>query len=102
MDSDLRIGFLGAGRMASALARGWLQAGLVKAEHVSASDPLPQARNQFAVETGTTALEHNRSVVERSDILIVAVKPQNIASLLSEVGPHVSERHLVVSIAAGI
>ena len=44
-DGDgLRVGFLGAGRMATALASGWLRAGLVNAKDVLASDPLPQAR----------------------------------------------------------
>jgi len=36
-----RLGFLGAGRMATALARGWMAAGLARPEHIKASDPLP-------------------------------------------------------------
>src|SRR5438132_1353310 len=52
-DGDgLRVGFLGAGRMATALASGWLRAGLVNAKDVLASDPLPQAREAFTAETG--------------------------------------------------
>ena len=38
-----RIGFLGAGKMATALARGWLKAGLTRPDRVMASDPLPEA-----------------------------------------------------------
>src|SRR5262245_10056959 len=66
----LRVGFLGAGKMATALARGWLAAGLVSAEHVLASDPLPQARQAFAAETGTRAISDNREVVAASDLLL--------------------------------
>jgi pyrroline-5-carboxylate reductase len=101
-DSDLRIGFLGAGRMATALARGWLHAGLVTVERILASDPVPEARGQFAQETGASPLEDNRPVVERSDVLILAVKPQNMAALLADVAPVVLPRHLVISIAAGV
>jgi pyrroline-5-carboxylate reductase len=101
MADDLRIGFLGAGRMATALARGWLQAGLVKPEQIVASDPLPQARDQFARETGGTALEDNRSVVQRCNLAILAVKPQNCPALLADIRPHLTGQHLVVSIIAG-
>ena len=39
-----RIGFLGAGKMATALARGWLAARLASSDRLLASDPVPQAR----------------------------------------------------------
>ena len=45
--SDLRIGFLGAGRMATALARGWVAAGLATPERVLASD----VRYRFVIDT---------------------------------------------------
>ena len=79
-----RIGFLGAGKMATALARGWLSAGLVTAENLAASDPVPAARQAFAAETGLTATANNREVVAASDLLVLAVKPQSMAALLSE------------------
>ena len=74
-----RVGFLGAGKMATALARGWLTAGLVAADRVLASDPVAQARASFTRVTGMRATEDNRQVVAGSDLLILAVKPQSIA-----------------------
>jgi pyrroline-5-carboxylate reductase len=96
-----RIGFLGAGKMATALARGWLAAGLVTHDRVLAGDPLPQARDAFHQETGVPVAEDNRAVLGKSDVLILAVKPQNVAAVLAEVRPLVTPRHCVVSIAAG-
>jgi pyrroline-5-carboxylate reductase len=96
------IGFLGAGQMATALARGWLAAGLVNAEHLRASDPVALARDAFHAETGVRAVADNRRVVGSSDLLVLAVKPQSMATLLEEIGPVLQPRHLVVSIAAGI
>src|SRR5712692_2295397 len=97
-----RVGFLGAGKMATALARGWLAAGLVTAERVVASDPLPQARQAFQAETGLRAIESNREVVAASDLLILAVKPQTMSALLAEIRSAVGRGHLLVSIAAGV
>lgn len=98
----LAIGFLGAGKMASALAKGWLNAGLVAADRVSASDPLPAARAAFTQETRAFASAGNRDIVERSDVVVLAVKPQHMTDLLAEIKPAVQAKHLVVSIAAGI
>lgn len=98
----MRIGFLGAGKMATALARGWIRAGLVVPQDVSASDPLPAARNAFVQETGAAFLESNLEVVRRSGLVVLAVKPQNMAPLLEEIRPHLTGDHLVISVAAGI
>lgn len=96
------VGFLGAGKMATALARGWRAAGLVSPERVLASDPVPQARQVFQSETALRTTENNREVVASSDLLVLAVKPQAMANLLADIRPAVSTRHLVVSIAAGV
>jgi pyrroline-5-carboxylate reductase len=100
-DKALRIGFLGAGKMATALARGWLSAGLIAADRLAASDPLSQARQAFQEVTGAKAVADSRQVVATTDLLVVAVKPQSLAALLSEVRATVNARHLVVSIVAG-
>jgi pyrroline-5-carboxylate reductase len=95
------IGFLGAGKMASALARGWLQAGLTSTDRVIASDPAPGAREVFQRETGCRAVAENNEVVTASELLVLAVKPQTLAGVLAEIRPGLSSRHLVVSIVAG-
>jgi len=97
-----RVGFLGAGKMATALARGWLDAGLVAADRILASDPSSTAREQFHSGTGVPAAENNLQVIAASDVLILAVKPQSMRDLLQEIRPALASRHLVVSIAAGI
>jgi pyrroline-5-carboxylate reductase len=97
----LRIGFLGAGRMATALARGWLTASLVRPGDLRASDPVPSARQSFATEVDCLAIAENAPVVEASDLLVLAVKPQSMPGLLPEIRPLLRSQ-LVVSIAAGI
>jgi pyrroline-5-carboxylate reductase len=98
----LRVGFLGAGQMATALARGWLAAGLATPATCRASDPFADARTRFTQQTGCPATADNREVVANSDVLILAVKPQMLPGLLDEIRSAVSDRHLIVSIAAGV
>jgi pyrroline-5-carboxylate reductase len=98
-----RIGFLGAGRMATALARAWTRSGRVLAEHALASDPLPAARDAFTRETGCRATADNRAVALHADALVLAVKPQSMAAVLADVRDAVQQRKpLVISIAAGV
>jgi pyrroline-5-carboxylate reductase len=97
-----RVGFLGAGRMATALAKGLVASQFTAAGSIVASDPLPKARSAFEAETGGRALASNVEVVRASDLLILAVKPQQMADVLADVKNEVKPSHLVVSIAAGV
>jgi pyrroline-5-carboxylate reductase len=100
--NPLKIGFLGTGKMATALAKGWLSALLSTRDLVCGSDPVPEARSRFQKETGAAVFDANAAVVGPSDVLILAVKPQNMAGLLADIRPSVTAKHLVISIAAGI
>src|SRR5260370_4854991 len=97
-----RIGFLGAGKMATALAQGWTDAGLVSPNRVVAADPLAGARESFAAGRGFRTTAGNIEVVAGSDVLVLAVKPQSMTALLDEIRPAVTPAHLVLSIAAGV
>lgn len=99
---DKTIGFLGAGQMARALAQGFVQAGLVKAEAIVASDPSPAAREAFAqLLPAADVVESNRETAERSDVVFLAVKPQYVAIAAPEARPALNASKLVVSIVAG-
>jgi pyrroline-5-carboxylate reductase len=98
-----RTGFLGAGRMATALARAWTAAGKLVPDRVLASDPHPPACDTFTRESGCPATPDNRAVAAAADLLVLAVKPQTMNAVLAEVRDLVIDRNpLVVSIAAGI
>jgi pyrroline-5-carboxylate reductase len=97
-----RIGFIGAGQMAAALGQGLIKAGLASAETIMAADPLPEARERFATATGSSTTESNAQVVDGTDVIVLAVKPQQIAGVLEELRGKVGTDKLLVSIAAGI
>src|SRR5205823_71143 len=58
--TPLRIGFLGAGQMATALAKAWIAAGLADAQHTIGSDPIPFARETFQAATGAKTVADSR------------------------------------------
>lgn len=100
--STVRWGFIGAGKMATALIRGMVRAGTTTPQSVFASDPIEGARAAVAADTGALVFRTNAEVAEVSDVLILAVKPQSIPQVLAELHPHVTPKHLVISIAAGV
>lgn len=100
--TDLTIGFLGAGRMASALGRGLVAAGLVGPAGLVASDPLALAREAFSRDTGGRTTADNAVVVRESRVVVVAVKPDQVPGVLRGVEAPAWAGRLVVSIAAGV
>jgi len=102
MSEDLKIGFIGAGKMASALAAGFVKQGKLKPENLIASDPFPQARDAFAEATGGKTTESNTEVAAASDLIFLAVKPDKVEDALSMIHPYWREAQLLISIAAGI
>jgi pyrroline-5-carboxylate reductase len=96
-----RWGFIGAGKMATALIRGMIRDG-TPPESISASDPDPRARASLLGETGVMTFDANTEVILASDVIVLAVKPQLMASVLAEIRPSITAEHLVVSVAAGV
>lgn len=88
--------------MATALASGLVRAGIADKENIVASDVSPQARTSFAEAIGARTTAYNPDVAKACQILFVAVKPDQVEELLKEISPIMSEKHLVISIAAGV
>jgi pyrroline-5-carboxylate reductase len=102
MAAKLTVGFLGAGKMATALAQGFARAGLVLARQMTASDPSPAARSAFAAKTGARTTGSNLEVVRGASVLVLAVKPDQVEAVLAEVRPGFTAKHVLLSIAAGV
>ena len=97
------IGFIGAGQMARALAKGFVQAKLVSPDKILAADPVAAAAEQFANEIPAAGLlPTNAAVASRASVVFLATKPQNMGAVFGELAGHFSPEKLVVSIAAGV
>jgi len=102
MSSELRIGFLGAGKMASALAKGFIQAGLTSGAQVMASDVVENARKEFSAGVGGQTTARNSDLLEFAQVLVLAVKPDQADGVLAEIRAAFTPQHLLLSIAAGV
>jgi pyrroline-5-carboxylate reductase len=96
-----RIGFIGCGAMARALAGGLLESGVNPSE-ILASDPFPSARAQFDEAVGARTTEDNAEVVEGSEVVVLAVKPGAVDGLLAALDDAICKKPLWISIAAGV
>lgn len=100
---EQKIGFIGAGQMARALAGGLVKAGLVAEDRILASDPVKEALDALHAELPQAKLvPSNAAVAEQADVLILAVKPQQMAQVLNELRSSDVSGKLLISIAAGV
>jgi len=102
MIKDKRVGIIGGGNMGEVLASGIIAGNLVAAENITISDVAEERRDYLKKKYGITTTEKNDDVVKGTDIVILAIKPQNMGDVLSEITGFVDESKLVISIAAGI
>ncbi|NNG35004.1 pyrroline-5-carboxylate reductase [Nakamurella aerolata] len=94
------VAILGAGKIGEALLAGLLAAGREPAT-LSVSARRPARAEQLQQQYGV-AVTSNADAAADADVLVVAVKPQDIEPLLAEVAPAISSGTLVVSVAAGL
>jgi pyrroline-5-carboxylate reductase len=96
-----KFGFIGAGKMATALARGFVQGSVTSGDRIAAYDPVMAVAKEFSEACGGRIAGSNRAVVDASDILVLAVKPQQMGTVMSELNGHVAGK-LIISVAAGV
>ena len=97
-----KLVFLGTGNMAEALLKGLLREGTVDPDEIVCAEPRPGRREEIADRYGVEVTADNRAAAALADLIVLSVKPQVVDALLAEIASAVSERALVVSIAAGV
>jgi pyrroline-5-carboxylate reductase len=98
-----KLGLIGAGKMGEALLRCILKAGLVKPESLFISDISKERCKALEKELRVKVARDNLEVAQRSEVILLAVKPNEVGEVLRQIKEDVRpERHLLISIAAGI
>jgi pyrroline-5-carboxylate reductase len=95
------IATVGSGVMAEAMIAGILRGGLVTPDQVVASHPRQDRREQLEREYGIRVVAGNVEAVETADVILFAIKPQMLARVGREIGPHLRRGQMVLSILAG-
>lgn len=96
-----RLAVLGAGVMGTAILSALLDAGAFAPSDVRASTLDEDSRRHLADELGVRVVD-NRKAVAGADVVLVAVKPDDVVRVLEQVRDEIGEEALVVCVAAGV
>lgn len=97
----MKVGFIGCGNMGQAMLAGMLDSAKVSAEDIIVSDKIAAARESVGNKYGVVTVDGNAEVVNGTDVIFLAVKPQYFEEVLAEIADSVNENKILVSIAPG-
>jgi pyrroline-5-carboxylate reductase len=100
--SDKKLAVLGTGKLGGILLRAYLKQGLFTPKHVTATVKHGEKAVALAKELGVMVSTENRKAVHGADIVLLGVKPQVVGDVLKEIAPELSEKSLVISVAASV
>lgn len=99
---DKELGLIGVGNMGTALLKGVLSSNTIDKEKTIIYDVREEVIKNRIQEFNVKAVSSNTELIQQVKFIIIAVKPQNIDSVLEEIGPQLSEDQILISIAAGV
>ncbi|SHM19525.1 pyrroline-5-carboxylate reductase [Caldanaerovirga acetigignens] len=98
-----KVGFFGAGSMAEALLKGLLGAGVFRAEDIIVINKQNDQRLEYIRKTYDVKVTRDYSeIAGECSILMLLVKPKDVGEVMERIKSHLNERHLIISVAAGI
>ena len=100
--SEKKLAVLGTGKLGGILLRAYLKQELFSPKRVSATVKHSEKASSLGKELGASVTTENRKAVQGADIVLVCVKPQVVAEVLKEIEPELSEKTLVISVAASV
>lgn len=97
-----KIGFIGCGKMASAIIGGVIASKFAPASLISASEVSPEAAQEKSEKLGINVITDNKELVKSAEVVFVATTPNYVEGVLNEIKDSVTSDKLIVSIAAGV
>ena len=97
----MTLGFIGTGNMASAIMGGVINKELIPANEIIGADLFAPGRERVKAQFGINVTASNKEVVENADVIILSVKPQFYADVISEIKDVVKDNQIIITIAPG-
>ena len=101
MVSKMKLAFIGGGKMAEAIINGVITGGLAGGPDIAVGEPVPARRDHLTGAFGVTALEDNLESVGAADLVVLAVKPQDLGQVMGQLKGRLEPRQAALSIVAG-
>lgn len=99
---DLHIGFIGSGKMASAIIKGLLKMNFANPEQIVATQAELDGIEEKSKLLGIEILLDNHLLAEKSDVIFIATKPNQVEGAINSIKDVITSEKLIVSIAAGV
>ncbi len=100
--ADKKLAVLGTGKLGGILLRAYLKQGLFLPKRVTATVKHGEKAAALAKELGVRVTTENRKAVQGADIVLLSVKPQVVGDVLQQIAPELTEKTLVISVAASV
>ena len=100
--ANLKLNFIGGGKMAEAIINGVLTKKLVKTDNILVSEPLKIRRDYLKKKFGIHTTAENTKTIKSADFLILCIKPQDLPVLSKELKNKIDSKLILLSILAGI
>src|SRR5437868_73367 len=100
--TDKKLAVLGTGKLGGILLRAYLKQGVFNSKNVTATVKHAEKATALAKDLGVSVTTENRKAVHGADIILLGVKPQVVGEVLKEIAPELSEKTLVISVAASV
>ena len=97
-----KLGFIGGGNMAEAMVRGLITASFIDPKNILVADLVSEKLDKLRRDYKIRVTGDNRELAEKSDVIILAVKPQVVKALVTGRDELVSSKKLVISVVAGV
>jgi len=88
--------------MGSMLAMKFIESGKILPRHIAVYNRTPEKMNALVKSSGVEACENNLCVAEKSDLIFVCVRPEEVKDVLLEIRPRLDERKTIVSVASDV
>ena len=98
---SMKLGFIGTGNMAGAIMGGIIKNKIFRPEEIIGADISPAGRERAKETYGICVTDNNREAAEKSEVLILSVKPQYYADAIAEIRDCISDDQLIITIAPG-
>ena len=102
VSADMRVALLGTGKMGGILLQGFLQAGLLKPEQIAATVAHEERAKDISEQLGVAVGTNNTEAARGANVVLLGVKPYQIAAVAAEIRPVLEPGVLLISFAASV
>jgi pyrroline-5-carboxylate reductase len=102
MEIHYKVGFIGAGNMSQAIIKGLIESKIIQAKNILVSNRSQGKLQKLAETWGITACANNEQVIEGTEAVILAMKPQDMLGAVDSLTAVFNPKQIVISLAAGI